>query len=99
MPLRTVDIVVPSKLLTALGAGAMIVAACAAESETAHLVRESGGGIVIHASDDVTLHQAIPRIRTGQVDAARMRRRAREFALQRFERGAVCGPLLQHLSA
>ncbi|OLE71002.1 MAG: hypothetical protein AUI36_03090, partial [Cyanobacteria bacterium 13_1_40CM_2_61_4] len=41
---EVVDIVVPSKLLTALGAGAMIVAACASESETARLVRTSGGG-------------------------------------------------------
>ena len=93
------DIVVPSKLLTALGAGAMIVAACAAESETARLVRESGGGIVIPASDDAALHEAIQRIRTGDANVAPMRRRAREFALQRFERGAVYGPLLQHLSA
>jgi colanic acid biosynthesis glycosyl transferase WcaI len=92
---EVVDIVVPSKLLTALGAGAMIVAACAPESETARLVRESGGGIVIPASDDQALSWAIQRIRTDAVNVARMRRQAREFALQHFERGAVYGPLLQ----
>ena len=50
-----VDIVVPSKLATAFGAGAMVVASCAENSETARLVRESGGGIVIPAGDDEAL--------------------------------------------
>lgn len=96
---EVVDIVVPSKLLTALGAGATIVAACATESETARLVRDSGGGIVIPASDDEALYRAIEQIRRWEVDATQMRRRAREFALARFERGAVYGPLLQqHLA-
>jgi hypothetical protein len=49
---EVVDIVVPSKLITAMGAGAMIVAACAEQSETASLLRASGGGIVVPASDD-----------------------------------------------
>ncbi len=91
---EVVDIVVPSKLLTALGAGAMIVAACAAESETARLVGDSEGGIVIDASDDAALHGAIERIRAGQVDVARMRRQAREFAVQRFDRNVIYGALL-----
>ena len=96
---EVVDIVLPSKLLTALGAGATIVAACADESETARLVRDSGGGIVIPASDDEALYCAIERIRRWEVDATQMRRRAREFAVARFERGTVYGPLLQqHLT-
>ncbi len=96
---KVVDIVVPSKLLTAMGAGAMIAAACATESETARLVRESGGGILVPASDDEALAGVIQRIRTSAVNVERMRRLAREFALQHFERVAVYGPLLKQLSA
>jgi colanic acid biosynthesis glycosyl transferase WcaI len=96
---EVVDIVVPSKLLTALGAGAMIVAACAAESETARLVGESGGGLLVPASDDEALAAAIERIRTRQVDTARLRSQARDFAVQRFGRTAIYGALLQQHSA
>jgi colanic acid biosynthesis glycosyl transferase WcaI len=89
-----VDIVVPSKLLTALGAGAMIVAACASDSETARLVRESGGGLLVPASDDEALAGVMMRLRVGQVDTTRLRRQAREFAVQRFDRNAIYGALL-----
>ncbi len=91
---EVVDIVVPSKLLTALGAGAMIVGACAPESETARLIGESGGGLVVSASDDEALAAAIRRIRADQVDTARLRRQAREFAVQRFDRNVIYGALL-----
>ena len=96
---EVVDIVVPSKLLTALGAGAMIVAACAPGSETARLIDESGGGLVIPASDDKALVRAIQRVRAGEVDVTQHRRRAREFAVLRFDRSAVYGPLVQEYLA
>jgi colanic acid biosynthesis glycosyl transferase WcaI len=91
---EVVDIVVPSKLLTALGAGAMIVAACAPDSETARLVNECAGGLVIPASDDEALVRVLQRIRAGEVDVTQHRRRAREFAVQKFDRRAVYGPLV-----
>lgn len=96
---EVVDIVVPSKLLTALGAGAMIVAACAPGSETARLIGESDGGLVIRASDDEALVRVIQQVRSGEVDVAQHRRRAREFAVRRFDRRAVYGPLVQEYLA
>jgi len=90
---EVVDIVVPSKLITALGAGALIVAACAPESETARIIAASDGGIVIPASDDAALVEEIKRIRRGQVPVAAYRERARRFALERFGREAVYGPI------
>jgi colanic acid biosynthesis glycosyl transferase WcaI len=91
---EVVDLVVPSKLITALGAGAMIVAACAPESETASLLRDSEGGVWIPASDDQALVRAITRIRAGEVNVASCRRRAREFALRVFDRSAVYGSIV-----
>lgn len=92
---EVVDIVVPSKLLTALGAGATIIAACPDTSETARIIYESGGGLVVPPSDDGALYRAIEKIRTWEVNATPMRRRAREFALRRFERDAVYGPIVE----
>jgi len=94
---EVVDIVVPSKLITALGAGSMIVAACAEGSETERLIRESGGGIWIRASDDEGLVREIRRIQRREVNVDGFRSRAREFALREFDREAVYGPLV-HLS-
>lgn len=94
---EVVDIVVPSKVVTALGAGAMVVAACDGASETARLVTASGGGLVIPASDEVALVNAIGRIRRGEVDIAAHRAHGRAFALQTFDRAAVYGPLARDI--
>lgn len=90
---EVVDIVVPSKLITAMGAGAMIVAACASGSETARHVLTSRGGIVIPPSDAEALVDAISRVRSGHVDTASCREQARAYALRHFERQAVYGPI------
>lgn len=90
---EVVDIVVPSKLITALAAGAMIVAACPEDSETAALVRASGGGVRIPASDHEALAETIRRVARGELDTREFRRKAREFAVARFDRGAVYRPL------
>lgn len=94
---EVVDIVVPSKLLTALAAGAMVVVAAARESETAALVRASEAGIVVPASDDEALANVILAVRRGECEVAQHRARAREFASRTFEREAVYGPLAQEL--
>jgi colanic acid biosynthesis glycosyl transferase WcaI len=97
---EVVDIVVPSKLIAALGAGAMVVAACAVDSEAARLIRANDGGVWVPASDDAALVDAIERVRGGAVDVAGCRRRAREFALRAFDRAAVYGPIArQYLRA
>ena len=87
------DVVVPSKLVTAMGAGAMIVAACAADSETATLIRGSEGGLLVGAGDDAALARAILSVRDGTVDTTAYRARARAYALARFDRDVVYGPL------
>jgi putative colanic acid biosynthesis glycosyltransferase WcaI len=96
---EVVDIVVPSKLVTALGAGAMIVAACADESETARLIRASEGGVVVAAGDDAALARTILAVRDGGVDTAGYRARARAYAVSRFDRDAVYGPLAAEVVA
>lgn len=92
---EVVDIVVPSKLITAFGSGAMVIAACHPASETAALIRESGGGVWIPASDDNALVYAIQRVCRGEVDSTACRRRARDFALARYDRRTVYGALAQ----
>jgi len=96
---EVVDIVVPSKLITAMGAGAMIVAACAEQSETASLLRASGGGIVVPASDDQAVCDAIIKISLGGVDIPRHRQLVRQFAYEHFSRDVVYRPILDKLSA
>lgn len=90
-----VDIVVPSKLITAMAGGAMIVSACATESETAKLVTASGGGIVIPSSDAEALVAAIQAIRSGETDTERCRLDARAYAIAHFDRDRVYGPIAE----
>ena len=94
---EVVDIVVPSKLMTAMGAGAMIVAACAAESETAAILRASGGGVVVPAGDEHALAAEIKRIQTGVVDVQRNRESVAAFAQRTFERRVAYAPIVSHL--
>jgi colanic acid biosynthesis glycosyl transferase WcaI len=96
---EVVDIVVPSKVLTALAAGAMIVAAAHPDSDTACMIRESGGGVVVPPSDPTALADALVRIRRGEVDVAACRLRGREYALRHFTRQQVYGPISSELSA
>jgi colanic acid biosynthesis glycosyl transferase WcaI len=95
---EVVDIIVPSKLITAMGAGAMIVAACAADSETARLVQESRGGIVLPPSDDAALAAALLAISNGEVDSAGFRQKAHAFAVAGFDRRATYERVLGELS-
>lgn len=91
---EVVDIVVPSKLLTAMASGAMILAAASAKSETARLVNESGGGITVAPGDERALVAGIREIQGGRVDAAECRRRARQFAVAHFDRERVFSSFL-----
>jgi colanic acid biosynthesis glycosyl transferase WcaI len=90
-----VDIVVPSKLVTAMAGGAMIVSACVDESETAKLVTACGGGMVIPASDAEALVAAIRAIRNGEIDTERCRLDARAYAIAHFDRERVYGPIAE----
>ena len=75
---QVVDIVVPSKLITSLAAGSFVVAACADDSETARLVKMSGGGCVVEADNEEALAQMICKARDGDFDSATCRKRGRE---------------------
>ena len=90
-----VDEVVPSKLITSLGAGAMVVAACAADSEAAGVVHASGGGVVVPPGDDAALAEAILNVRQGRVDVLATRCRGRAYAIENYDRRSVYGPLAQ----
>jgi colanic acid biosynthesis glycosyl transferase WcaI len=96
---EVVDIVVPSKLITSMAAGAMVVVAAARMSEAARLVRECRGGITIPASDDHALVTVLRRVRDREIDTAAFRRRAREFAVRTFGREAVYGPIATRILA
>jgi len=91
---EVLDVVVPSKLITAMGAGAMIFAACSPGSETAMLIRDSEGGILIPASDDGAFASAVLGVSHGAVNVGEHRKRARDFALKHFSREAVYGPVV-----
>ncbi len=93
------DLVVPSKLITAMAAGAMVVAACSADSETARLVTESGGGIRIESGDAPALVETIGRLRREEVDAEPYRIKARAYATERFDRNVVYGHVAEELNA
>ncbi len=96
---QVVDIVVPSKLITSMAAGAMIVAACPANSETAKVLAASGGGLIVPSGDDEALAAAINDVLTGRVNVGEHRRRVRDYALKHFAREAVYRPIVQRLVA
>jgi len=96
---EVVDIVVPSKLITAMAAGAMIVAACPERSETARLLDASGGGVRIPAGDEARLADAIRELANGATGTSEHRRRVRAFALRCFDRRTVYRPLARSAGA
>jgi colanic acid biosynthesis glycosyl transferase WcaI len=94
---EVVDIVVPSKLLTSMISGAMIVAACSPGSEPERILAEDNAGIVIPAEDEFALVRAIQDIRARRVDVEGFRARAREYAMRTFDRDAAYGPVATFL--
>lgn len=90
---EVVDIVVPSKLLTSMASGAMVVAACPDGSEPRHIIDESQGGIRIPAEDERAFADVIGRVRSGEVNTSRCRSNARVYALGTFGREAIYGPI------
>lgn len=89
------DIVVPSKLITAMGAGAMIVAACSEKSETARIISASRGGLLVPAGDAGALARTVLAIKNGRINTHALRDNARAFAAANYERSAVYGRLIE----
>ncbi|MFL5482636.1 MAG: glycosyltransferase family 4 protein [Gemmatimonadaceae bacterium] len=94
---EVVDVVVPSKLITAMGAGAMIIAACSPNSESAKIIEDSGGGVHIAASDDAALASALIRLVNGNIDTAATRGFARAYAARHFDRAKTYGAITELL--
>ena len=85
--LRTAELVdaVPSKLLEAMALGAPVVLAAAGES--ARILSESGGGLVVAPGDEAELARALEGLRAaGPEERRRMGERGRAFVLERFRR-------------
>lgn len=96
---EVVDIVVPSKLVTAMGAGAMIVAACAEESETARLLAKAGGGLVVKPSHDDELARMLLSIKARCITTAEHRSRVQIFAASTMGRRQLYRPLCTTIPA
>lgn len=94
---EVVDIVFPSKLVTALAAGAMVVVAAAADSEAALAVRSQEAGVTVPAGDERALAAMLQSLAAGEVDIPSFRARARACAVERFGRDAVYGPEVERL--
>ena len=90
---EVVDFVVPSKLITSMGAGAMIIVACSPNSEPAKIIKESEGGIVVNAGDDETLARKLLDILAGRYDTGQARERARAYASVHFDRATIYGAI------
>lgn len=93
---EVMDIVVPSKLVTAMGAGAMIVAACAEGSETAQLLARCGGGLVVQLSNDGELSRVLLLIKNQHISTSEHRMRVQAFAAVAFGRKKVYGRFRTH---
>ena len=89
------DIFLPSKLVTALGAGAMVVAACAPESETARLINASQGGVWIPASNASAFANCIIEIKQGKIPTQDYRTRGQAYAKSTFERTTVYSRIVE----
>jgi colanic acid biosynthesis glycosyl transferase WcaI len=96
---EVIDIVVPSKLQVAMASGAMIIASCAAESETAQIVEASGGGVVVPPSDGHALAAEILKVKNGSIDSAAFRSRAQTYAREHFNEELLYGTLARELFA
>lgn len=96
---EVIDFVVPSKLATSMGAGAMIIVACSPNSEPARIIENSLGGRVVPASDDAALAHAVTDAISAREAVMQTRSRARAYATTHFERSATYGPIAKELLA
>jgi glycosyltransferase involved in cell wall biosynthesis len=81
--------VVPSRVYGILAAGRPVIAATDPESETAHLVREVGCGVVVPPGNPFALAETIRAAHDGEYDLAAMGKRARRFAEAEADRSVA----------
>lgn len=78
--------VVPSRLYGILSAGRPVIVAADAESETAHVVRAVGCGVVVPPGRPELLAETIRSAYEGRLDLAAMGERARDYVVAEADR-------------
>jgi colanic acid biosynthesis glycosyl transferase WcaI len=78
--------VVPSRLYGVLAVGRPVIAAADDDSETAHVVRESGAGLVVPPGRPELLARAIRAAHGGELDLEEMGRRGRAYVTAEADR-------------
>jgi putative colanic acid biosynthesis glycosyltransferase WcaI len=80
---------IPSKVLTAMAAERVVVAAAEADTETARLLTESNGGVVVGPESAEALVAAIRQLRRRPDRRRDMGRRARQWVVDFYGREAI----------
>ena len=78
--------VVPSRLYGILSVGRPVIVAADESSETAHVVEQSGAGIVVPPGRPELLAGAIRRAHAGELDLEELGRRGREYVRSQADR-------------
>jgi glycosyltransferase involved in cell wall biosynthesis len=94
--------IVPSRLYGILAAGRPVIVAADDESETAHVVREVGCGVVIPPGRPELLAGAIRELRESRDELVAMGERGREYVVAEADRSVAIGryrTLLRELAA
>lgn len=84
-----VDSVAPSKLLTYMASGRPVIAAVNAQSEAAHVVLDSGCGIVVRPGDESALVAGVAELRKDAHHRADLGSAGRRFVEERYARESV----------
>lgn len=82
---------VPSKVLGYMAAGRAVIASATDDTDTARLIRQAECGLAVPAQDGEALAEAIVSLADDRSKAETLGRRARDYAVEHFSRGAVIG--------
>ncbi len=80
---------VPSKIYTAMAAGRPVIAACEPDSETAILIKESGGGVIVTPESAEEMAEAVIRFRKNKDIAIKMGKNGRQWIVDHYSKSIV----------
>jgi colanic acid biosynthesis glycosyl transferase WcaI len=80
---------VPSKIYTAMAAGRPVISASESDTESAELVRDSRGGLVVAPESPSEMAQAIRSLHSSPEIAREMGRNARQWIIDHYSKDAV----------
>ncbi len=89
------DIVFPSKVLTLLSSGRPVVASISSNSQVAHVLTESGAGLIVEAENPHALAESVTQLQPDEGRRHTMGKRGRIYARQHWDRQTQ----LEHLEA